>query len=134
MIEAIGLLPFVQAKRKLDDRRYMECTTCKESSPPEHRAALACGWIAEHPKGVRAPQIPGCDTVATICPGYAQHDARVQEAYAAWAWFDKGQLGLRHKEPSDLLICYIDLANAAIAASNEWFMEESQRKAKQNRG
>lgn len=97
---------------------------------------MRCSWIPREEWAPDAPTRPcaGVSPDPDICPGYAEHDARVAEAFRAWSWWDKGQLTVRFPDPSEQLMQYVELANGAIAKANEYYIDEVKKQSERNRG
>lgn len=123
----------MEAKRRLGQPRYYECNHCKASFGETYRARLRCGWIAREQWAEKQELRPVAGLpvpTLQVCPGYAQHCGKVRDVYAAWSWWEKGQLTVRYPEPTEQLMELIELANGSIHGANDWYLDEVQRESK----
>lgn len=120
MRQGLALLPFVHQARE-HDWSYVRCSECLSTVDRATRATYRCGWMAQSewvPGLMPIPSdVPDRDSV-TVCPGYSTTLPQVLETGRWYAWFEKGEIGLRLRalqdEPTPLLVQCIESLVASI--------------------
>lgn len=128
------LLPWLAANERLKGREMYECGACMRAYNKHHRKMMKCGHIPQREwlptRDLRV--VPGAplidDKPPAVCPGYTKRLPVVQEAARAWAYWEKGQLQLRHPQPTEMLMTLIDVFAGQNAMAQAWESEERRRK------
>jgi len=119
------------AVHKKLNRAKFQCETCTKKYGYNHRRFMRCGYVpvADWRKaGADAGYLAGCPIrEPDTCPGYTTKLAEVAEVATAWAWWEKGQLGMRADVPNALAEL-VSLFNGEIVSARSYYLDETKKK------
>jgi hypothetical protein len=115
--------------KKLNRAKY-QCDICTKAYDYNARRAMRCGYVSAadwKDAGADTGYIAGCPVrEPETCPGYTTQLPHIAEVASAWAWWEKGQLGMRADVP-DAIAELVSLFNGEIVAARTYYLEESKK-------